>query len=160
MALAGLCYCLAGAGDGFWWLMAALFLGGLGAATQHPIASALVTRTFTGARSLSAFGAYNFAGDIGKVLLPALAALMLLFMPWRPAYALFGLIGIAMALPIFLLAPRLAPERAAAPAASGEGPGTEAHERARAASDFASSSPSASPTASCAGRCSCCCRSC
>jgi MFS transporter, FSR family, fosmidomycin resistance protein len=124
-ALAGLCYLLAGASDGFWWLLAALFLGGLGAATQHPIASALVTRTFTGARSLSAFGAYNFAGDIGKVLLPALAALMLLVMPWRPAYALFGLIGIAMALPIFLLAPRLAPERAA-PAASGEGPGAEA----------------------------------
>src|SRR5512145_3212966 len=53
-ALAGLCYCLAGAGDGFWWLLAALFLGGLGAATQHPIASALVTRTFTGSRALSA----------------------------------------------------------------------------------------------------------
>jgi MFS family permease len=126
-ALSGLCYCLAGVGDGFWWLMAALFLGGLGAATQHPIASALVTRTFTGARALSAFGAYNFAGDIGKVLIPALAALMILFMAWRPAYALFGLIGIIMALPIFLLVPQLAPERAAAQAAAGKGAGTEAH---------------------------------
>jgi MFS family permease len=125
-ALAGLCYCLAGAGDGFWWLLAALFLGGLGAATQHPIGSALVTRTFTGARALSAFGAYNFAGDIGKVLVPALAALMLLLMPWRPAYALLGLVGIAMALPIFLLAPRLPPERAATPAVPTEVPGTEA----------------------------------
>jgi MFS family permease len=124
-ALAGLGYCLAGAGDGFWWLMAALFLGGLGAATQHPIASALVTRTFTGARALSAFGAYNFAGDIGKVLIPALAALMLLFMAWRPTYALFGLIGIVMALPIFLLAPQLAPERAAAQAATDGGSGTK-----------------------------------
>src|SRR5262245_50877109 len=120
-ALAGLCYCLAGASGGFWWLLAALFLGGVGAATQHPIASAVVTRTFTGARSLSAFGAYNFAGDIGKVLLPALAALLLLVMPWRPAYALLGLAGIVLALPIFLLAPRLAPERAAAAAASSEG---------------------------------------
>jgi MFS family permease len=125
-ALAGLCYCLAGLGDGFWWLMAALFLGGLGAATQHPIASALVTRTFTGARALSAFGAYNFAGDVGKVLIPAVAALMILFMAWRPAYALFGLIGIIMALPIFLLAPQLAPERAQAQAAAGAGSGTEA----------------------------------
>ena len=125
-ALAGLGYCLAGAGNGFWWLLAALFLGGLGAATQHPIASALVMRTFTGARALSAFGAYNFAGDIGKVLLPALAAILLLIMPWRPAYALFGLIGIAMALPIFLLAPRLPPERAAAGAAADEGSGAQA----------------------------------
>jgi MFS family permease len=118
-ALAGLCYCLAGIGDGFWWLMAALLLGGLGAATQHPIGSAIVTRTFTGARALSAFGAYNFAGDVGKVLIPALAALMILVMPWRPAYALIGLAGIALALPIFLLAPRLAPERAAPRPASG-----------------------------------------
>jgi hypothetical protein len=57
--LCGLCYCLAGFGYGFWWLMAVLFLGGLGAAPQHPIGSALVTRTFTGARALSAFGTYN-----------------------------------------------------------------------------------------------------
>jgi len=109
--LCGLCYLLAGAGEGFWWLVAVLFLGGLGAATQHPIGSALVTRTFTGARSLSAFGTYNFAGDVGKVLLPALAAALLLFMPWRPAYALLGLIGIAVAVPIFFLAPRLMPEQ-------------------------------------------------
>jgi MFS family permease len=111
-ALSGLCYCLAGAGDGFWWLVAALFLGGLGAATQHPIGSALVTRTFTGARALSAFGTYNFAGDVGKVLLPAAAATLLLVMPWRPAYAALGLLGILLAVPIFLLTPRLPPERA------------------------------------------------
>jgi len=111
-ALCGLCYGLAGVGDGFWWLVAVLFLGGLGAATQHPIGSALVTRTFTGARALSAFGTYNFAGDVGKVLLPALAAALLLVMPWRPAYALLGLLGIMAAVPIFLLAPRLMPEQA------------------------------------------------
>jgi MFS family permease len=116
-ALSGLCYCLAGAGNGFWWLMAALFIGGLGAATQHPIGSALVTRTFTGARSLSAFGTYNFAGDVGKVLLPAAAATLLLVMPWRPAYAALGLAGILLAIPIFLLTPRLLPERAAPQAA-------------------------------------------
>jgi MFS transporter, FSR family, fosmidomycin resistance protein len=113
-ALCGLCYCLAGLGYGFWWLVAVLFLGGLGAATQHPIGSALVTRTFTGTRSLSAFGTYNFSGDVGKVLLPAVAAGLLLVMSWRPAYTLLGLLGIVAALPIFLLAPRLMPELAAA----------------------------------------------
>jgi FSR family fosmidomycin resistance protein-like MFS transporter len=90
-ALCGLCYGLAGVGDGFWWLVAVLFLGGLGAATQHPIGSALVTRTFTGARSLSAFGTYNFAGDVGKVLLPALAAALLRsFHGGRPMRSLVG----------------------------------------------------------------------
>lgn len=134
-ALCGLCYLLAGAGDGFWWLVAALFLGGLGAATQHPIGSALVTRTFTGPRALSAFGTYNFAGDVGKVLLPALAAALLLILPWRPAYAVLGLVGILLAAPIFLLTPSLPPERAAAPSPAAAGPGADA-ERARSRPGF------------------------
>jgi hypothetical protein len=37
-ALAGLCYCLAGISSGFPLLVLALLLGGIGAATQHPIA--------------------------------------------------------------------------------------------------------------------------
>lgn len=109
-ALSGLCYCIAGISGGFPWLVFALFLGGLGAATQHPIGSALVTRTFTGARALKAFATYNFAGDVGKVLLPASATTMILIMPWRPAYGLLGLIGVAAAAAIFMLAPRVAPE--------------------------------------------------
>ena len=84
-ALAGLCYCLAGLGSGFATLVLALLLGGVGAATQHPIASALVMHTFSGSRSLKAFGTYNFAGDVGKVLVPATATSLLLIMPWRPA---------------------------------------------------------------------------
>jgi len=115
-ALSGLCYCLAGAGSGFWWLVAALLLGGLGGATQHPIASALVTRAFTGARALTAFGTYNFAGDVGKILLPGAAVALILLMPWRPAYGLLGLIGIVLAIGIFIFTPRLPPEPAAEPA--------------------------------------------
>src|SRR5262249_38247693 len=96
-ALCGLCYCLVGIGDGFWPLVAALFLGGLGAATQHPIGSAIVTRAFTGGRALTAFGTSNSAGDIGKVLPPAAATILIMFMPWRPAYGLLGVLGIAAA---------------------------------------------------------------
>jgi MFS family permease len=109
-ALAGFCYCLAAVTSQFSWLVVALLLGGLGAATQHPIASALVMRTFTGARSLKAFGTYNFAGDCGKVLLPAAATSLLLIMPWRPAYGLLGLTGILAAVAIAVLTPRVAPE--------------------------------------------------
>jgi MFS family permease len=116
-ALAGLCYCLAGTSSGFPLLVVALLLGGVGAATQHPIGSALVMRTFSGARSLKAFGAYNFAGDVGKVLLPGAATSLLLIMPWRPAYGLLGLAGILAAIAIAILAPRIAPEPRSAPAA-------------------------------------------
>jgi FSR family fosmidomycin resistance protein-like MFS transporter len=113
-ALCGLCYCLAGFSSGFWALVAALLLGGIGSATQHPIGSALVAHAYSGPRSLKALGVYNFAGDAGKVLLPASASALILIMPWRPAYALLGLIGIAAAVAIFLLTPRFAPEPAAA----------------------------------------------
>jgi MFS transporter, FSR family, fosmidomycin resistance protein len=107
-ALAGLCYCLASIGDTFWWLVAALLLGGIGASTQHPIGSALVAHAFAGTRSLKALGAYNFSGDVGKVLLPATASALILIMPWRPAYGLLGLVGIAAAAVIYLLTPRFA----------------------------------------------------
>jgi MFS family permease len=109
-ALAGLCYCLAGISSGFAMLVLALLLGGVGAATQHPIASALVTRTFIGARSLRAFGTYNFAGDVGKVLLPATATSLLLILPWRPAYTLLGFVGVVVAIVIAILTPRITPE--------------------------------------------------
>ena len=107
-ALAGLCYCLASIGNGFWWLVGALLIGGIGAATQHPIGSAIVAHAFAGPRSLKALGAYNFSGDLGKVLLPATASALILIMPWRPAYGLLGLVGLVAAFAIFFLTPRFA----------------------------------------------------
>src|SRR5580693_6335091 len=105
-ALAGLGYCLAGASSGFAMLLGALFIGGLGASTQHPIASALVARAFAGPRSLKALGTYNFAGDIGKMTVPAALSLMLLAMAWRPALAILGCLGLVLAAVIFVVTPR------------------------------------------------------
>jgi FSR family fosmidomycin resistance protein-like MFS transporter len=45
--------------------------------------SALVARAFAGPRSLTALGTYNFAGDLGKMILPATLSVMLLGMAWR-----------------------------------------------------------------------------
>jgi MFS family permease len=114
-ALAGLGYCLVGASAGFGLLVVALFVGGLGASTQHPLAAALMARAFTGTRSLKALGTYNFAGDIGKMTLPAAAALLLTVMAWRPAVALLGVLGVICAAAVYLLTPRYGPEPIAAP---------------------------------------------
>ena len=89
-ALSGLGYLIAGASAGFWMLVVALLIGGLGSSTQHPLASALVARAFAGPRSMKALGTYNFAGDIGKMSVPAAASLMLVLMPWRPVLAILG----------------------------------------------------------------------
>ncbi|HEY1980454.1 MAG TPA: MFS transporter [Xanthobacteraceae bacterium] len=107
-ALAGFGYCIAGASAGFPMLLGALLIAGLGSSTQHPIASALVARAFAGPRSLKALGTYNFLGDIGKMTVPAALSLLLLIMPWRPALAGLGSIGIVMAVLIFVAAPRYA----------------------------------------------------
>src|SRR5216684_3685736 len=118
-ALAGAGYCLAGASAGFAMLVVALFVGGLGASTQHPLASSLMARAFAGPRSLKALGGYNFSGDIGKMTVPAAAALLLTIMTWRPAVALIGALGLLGAVAIYLVTPRYGPEAAAAPGGEG-----------------------------------------
>jgi MFS family permease len=113
-ALSGLGYLIAGASTGFWMLVIALLICGVGSSTQHPLASALVARAFAGPRSLKALGAYNFAGDIGKMTVPAAGSLMLVVMPWQPTLAIIGALGFAVAAAVFLLTPRFAAEVAGA----------------------------------------------
>lgn len=112
-AMAGLGYIFAGLSGGVVTLVIALFIGGLGASTQHPLASSLIAHAFSGTRSLKALGTYNFAGDIGKMTVPAAAALLILVLPWRDALMLLGALGAIGAVAIFLLIPRLGNEIAA-----------------------------------------------
>jgi MFS family permease len=116
-ALSGAGYCLAGASAGLPLLVVALACGGIGSSTQHPLGSELIARTYAGARSLKALGAYNFSGDIGKMTVPALAALMMMLLPWRTTVTILGGAGIIAAAAIFLAMPRV-PTRG--PAAGGE----------------------------------------
>ncbi len=113
-ALAGIGYILAGFSHGFPLLVGALLVGGLGASTQHPLASSLIAHAFSGKRSLKALGTYNFAGDIGKMVVPVAASLLFLILPWREAVALLGGIGILAAVAIYILIPRFR-EQSAAP---------------------------------------------
>jgi MFS transporter, FSR family, fosmidomycin resistance protein len=99
--------------------VAALFVSGLGASTQHPLASSLIAHTFSGPRSLKALGTYNFAGDIGKMTLPAAASLLFVVLPWRHALMLLGGFGVVMAVLIFAAMPRFAVEAPAKKNAGG-----------------------------------------
>ena len=113
-ALAGFGYVLAGFSNGVAFLVAALFVGGLGASTQHPLASSLIAHAFAGSRSLKALGTYNFAGDIGKMTLPAVAAFLFIVLPWRQVLMLLGCLGGLAALAIFFAMPHFR-DHAAAP---------------------------------------------
>jgi FSR family fosmidomycin resistance protein-like MFS transporter len=107
-ALAGLGYCLAGFSASVPLLVTALFVGGLGASTQHPLASSLIAKTFAGKRSLKALGTYNFAGDIGKMTLPAAASLLFVVLSWRHGVMVLGSLGVLAAVAIFVTVPRIA----------------------------------------------------
>jgi MFS family permease len=122
-ALAGLGYCLAPFVNSYAALIAILLIAGLGASTQHPLASALVARAFAGARSLGALGTYNFAGDLGKMALPAAASLLVVMLPWRTSLALLGLIGFAAAIAILIWTPRYPAE--AKPSADAKADGAQ-----------------------------------
>jgi MFS family permease len=87
-------------------LVTALFVGGLGASVQHPLASNLIAHAFSGTRSRAALGTYNFAGDIGKMTVPAAGSLLFLILPWREAVALLGIIGLIAGIAIYVLMPR------------------------------------------------------
>lgn len=108
-ALAGIGYCVAGVSSGLIGLILALFIGGLGASTQHPLASSLITRAFGPGRTMKALGTYNFSGDIGKMTVPAVASLLLVVMPWRHVLILLGSVGVLAAIAIYVVVPRLPP---------------------------------------------------
>jgi MFS transporter, FSR family, fosmidomycin resistance protein len=91
---------------GFVLLAAALLAGGAGSSTQHPLASALIARAYDGPHGRAALGTYNFAGDLGKMAIPATLAWLLVLMPWRPALGLIGVAGLLVGAAVLLLLPR------------------------------------------------------
>ena len=99
---------------GFAGLCAGLIVAGIGSSVQHPRASLLVTSTY-GAASRGPLGIYNFAGDLGKSIFPAIVALMLPFIAWRPVVGLMALVGIATAAALLALLPKRQPAVAASP---------------------------------------------
>ncbi len=103
-AVAGAAYLALGASSTFAILVVALILGGFGSSVQHPIASSLVAAAYQGPRSRGALGTYNFAGDLGKMALPAITAGLIAVMSWRLAAAAVGIIALLGAGAI-LLAP-------------------------------------------------------
>lgn len=86
-------------------LCAGLVLAGLGSSIQHPRASLLVTDTY-GKASRGPLGIYNFSGDLGKAIFPAMVALLLPLMAWRPIVGLMAFIGLAVAFALLALLPQ------------------------------------------------------
>ena len=110
---------------GFAGLCAGLVLAGVGSSIQHPRASLLVTNTY-GPASRGPLGIYNFAGDLGKAIFPAVVAPLLTAISWRPVVGAMAGIGLAVAIALLALVPRqpfaaATKEKAAAAGRGGRG---------------------------------------
>lgn len=78
----------------------------LGASTQHPLASAMVSDAFEGSgRVKQALAQYNFAGDIGKAIIPGGVGFMLIYVSWQASTVLLGMLGVAASFLISRLIP-------------------------------------------------------
>ncbi|HEX6841953.1 MAG TPA: MFS transporter, partial [Stellaceae bacterium] len=112
-ALAGSAFLLAGWSGSYLALAGCLALGGLGASVQHPLSSALTARAFAGLSQRTALSTYNFSGDVGKMLFPAVTAWLVAAWQWRAASQCVGLIGLLAAALLLVLLPKASGGKAA-----------------------------------------------
>lgn len=89
---------------GFAGLCIGLVVAGIGSSIQHPRGSMLVTDSY-GDTARGPLGIYNFAGDLGKAVLPALVAVLLTTFDWRPVLFLMAVLGLFLCFALISLAP-------------------------------------------------------
>lgn len=73
-----------------------------GSSPQHPLGSSILSRYYPQARGW-ALTFHHSAGNLGSFIGPAAASLALLYVGWRHAFVIFGLISLIMGLTLFLV---------------------------------------------------------
>lgn len=73
------------------------------AAGQHGLSSSVISRVFEGSGSRTALGTFNFAGDLGKVCVPFLLALLINLWGWRRATFSLSFGGIVLGIFLWYL---------------------------------------------------------
>ncbi|MDP6422526.1 MAG: MFS transporter [SAR202 cluster bacterium] len=74
-------------------LLASSAIGGLGGGAQHPLASSMVSRAYDDRGRSTAVGTVNFAGDLGKMLAPAVAGIFAVSFGWRSVLLIVSVSG-------------------------------------------------------------------
>jgi MFS transporter, FSR family, fosmidomycin resistance protein len=102
--LAAIGYVAAGYSAGLAGLCAALVVTGCGLSTQHPIASAAVSRAYQD-NARGPLGTYNFAGDVGKAAIPSGASVLLGLMSWHHMVWFLSALGAVVAVAVAIFFP-------------------------------------------------------
>lgn len=71
---------------------------------QHGLSSSLLSRVFEISGRRPAMGTYNFSGDMGKVCLPFLLALMINLWGWRQAVSVLSMCGLSAGAILWMVA--------------------------------------------------------
>lgn len=80
-----------------------MVIAGAGGSVQHPVASSFVSREYDGRRRGSALGILNFAGDLGKFIVPLVFALSLSTWGWRASLVGLGAVSLVFSIGFWLV---------------------------------------------------------
>lgn len=87
-----------------------LVIGGLGSSVQHPISSSIISNEYTQTDTRrNALSIFNVAGDIGKLILPGAAALLIAQYNWPFTCRTLGVVGMATGIIIFVIGRNIQP---------------------------------------------------
>lgn len=101
--IAGAAFFALGNAGGFWMILTALFLAGVGSAVQHPLCSTIISHAFPESGRRAALGTYNLFGDVGKFAFGGLLSLLLMTgLPWQGPVMVYGIFGILVSAAVFL----------------------------------------------------------
>jgi MFS family permease len=78
-----------------------LILNGMGSSAQHPVASCIISHAYRSTELRTALSIYNFSGDIGKLMLPALTAFLISRVSFSTTSHVLALLGLIAAPVIF-----------------------------------------------------------
>ena len=74
------------------------FIAGAGSGAAHPIGSSYASGAAPEGRMGTFIGVFNFAGDVGKAVVPILAGILASFFGWRVALFTLGAVGVFVTL--------------------------------------------------------------
>ena len=87
-----------------------LVIGGLGESVQHPLSSSIISNAYPEVKARrKALSTFNVAGDIGKMVLPAIAALLISQSDWQTASKVLAILGLVITILIFTITRSIQP---------------------------------------------------
>ena len=105
----GLSVLATGFASGYPHILATRLIGGVGSSPQHPAGSAMLATEFGAARGRS-LALHSTAGQLGGLMGPILAALLMAYLGWRGVFWVVGALGVLTGLSCFAFGEDKRPE--------------------------------------------------